>query len=63
MNGEARQLRELAGRIEQITRESSVGSMAWEQVRAICDWITLRAKVMELEGAHLAEEPYQDYGD
>ena len=63
MNGEARQLRELAGRIEQITRESSVSSIAGEQVRALCDYLTLRAKVMELEGDKLSEEPYQDYGD
>ena len=49
MNGEARDLRKLAQRIEEVTRESPVHSMAWEQVRAMCDWLTLRAKVMELD--------------
>ena len=63
MNGEARQLRELAGRIERVTRESTVASIAWDQVRALCDYLTLRARVMELEGEKLSEEPYQDYGD
>jgi len=51
MNGEAQELRKLAQRIEQVTRESMVSSIAWEQVRALCDYLTLRAKVMELEAA------------
>lgn len=51
MSSEARELRELAERIEQVTRESLVASIAWEQVRALCDYITLRARVMDLEGA------------
>lgn len=50
MNGEAQELRKLAQRIEQVTRESMVSSIAWEQVRALCDYLTLRARVMELEG-------------
>ena len=49
MNGEARDLRQLSMRIEQIVRESRVSSMAWEQTRALCDYLTLRAKVMEFE--------------
>ena len=49
MNGEAKDLRKLAQRIEQVTRESPVHSIAWEQTRAICDWLTLRARVMELD--------------
>jgi HPt (histidine-containing phosphotransfer) domain-containing protein len=63
MNGEARQLRELASRLEQVCRESDVASMAWDQVRVLCDYLCLRARVMELEGARLSEEPHQDYGD
>jgi len=50
MNGEARELRQLAEKIEQVTRESTVASIAWEQMRALCDYLTLRARVMELEG-------------
>ena len=50
MNGEARELRDLAERIEQVTRESTVAWIAWEQVRALCDYLTLRARVMEIEG-------------
>ena len=49
MNGEARDLRNLAMKIEQVCRESKAHSMAWEQVRAMCDWLTLRARVMELD--------------
>ena len=50
MNGEAKDLRRLAEEIEAVTRRSRVSSMAWEQVRALCDYLTLRARVMELEG-------------
>jgi len=50
MNGEAKELRDLARKIEQLTRESKVQSIAWEQVRALTDYLTLRARVMELEG-------------
>ena len=63
MNGEARQLRELASKIEQTVHESMVASIAWDQVKALCDYLCLRARVMELEGAQLSEEPQQDYGD
>ena len=63
MNGEARQLRELAGRIERVTKESMVCSIAWDQVSALRDHLCLRARVMGLEGEKLSEEPYQDYGD
>jgi len=44
-------LRRLAERIEALTRESRVASMAWDQVRALCDTLILRARVMELEAA------------
>ena len=50
MNGEAKELRQLAEKIERVTRDSRVSSIAWEQVRALCDYLTLRARVMELEG-------------
>ena len=50
MNGEAKDLRDLARRIEQVTQEHNASSMAWEQVRALCDYLTLRARVIELEG-------------
>lgn len=46
---EAQDLRRLAERIEQVTRESMASSMAWEQVRPLCDYLFLRARVMELE--------------
>jgi hypothetical protein len=49
MNGEARDLRQLSMRIEQLVRESRCSSIAWEQTRALCDYLTLRARVMELE--------------
>ena len=48
MNGEAKDLRDLAWRIEQVTHDSRCSSIAWEQVRALCDYLTLRARVMEL---------------
>jgi hypothetical protein len=58
MSSEAKDLRDLAWRIEQVTHDSRCSSIAWEQVRALCDYLTLRAKVMELEhqlGRHQAE--------
>jgi hypothetical protein len=50
MNGAAQDLRRLAARIEQVTRESPAAAIAGEQVRALADYLTLRARVMELEG-------------
>ena len=49
MNGEAKELRELARKIEQLVHESRCSSIAWEQTRALCDYLCLRARVMELE--------------
>ena len=49
MSNVARDLREISMRIEQLVRESRVHSIAWEQTRALCDYLTLRAKVIELE--------------
>jgi hypothetical protein len=48
----AQELRMLAFRIEQITRESRASSIAWDQVRALCDYLTLRALVIELQTAN-----------
>jgi hypothetical protein len=49
MNGEAKELRELAGKIERLVSESRIASVAWEPTRALCDYLCLRARVMELE--------------
>ena len=49
MSNVAKELRELARQIEQVTHESSVSSVAWEQVRALCDYLCLRARVIEVE--------------
>lgn len=50
MSEEAKDLRELAARIEQVTRDSRACSMAWDQVQALVDYLCLRARVMELQG-------------
>jgi len=31
-----------------VVREHRVSNVAWEQTRALCDYLTLRAKVMEM---------------
>jgi hypothetical protein len=49
MSNVARDLREISMRIEQLVRESRVHSIAWDQTRALCDYLTLRAKVIELD--------------
>ena len=49
MSDVAKELRELANQIEQVTQESRAASIAWEQVRALCDYLCLRARVIELE--------------
>lgn len=49
MNGEAKELRELAAAIEQVAVESRAYSMVADQVRALCEYLCLRAKVMELQ--------------
>jgi len=65
MNGEARELRELARKIEQLVHESRCSSIAWEQTRALCDLLCLRARVMELEGQldERRESKVEGYGD
>jgi hypothetical protein len=49
MNGEARELRELARKIEQLVSGSRISSIAWEPARALCDLLCVRARIMELE--------------
>jgi hypothetical protein len=49
MNEVARELRDLASRIEELVRESSVMSMAMPATKALTEYLTLRARVMELE--------------
>ena len=43
------ELRTLARHIEEIARESNIASIANDQVRALADYLTLRARVIELE--------------
>jgi hypothetical protein len=62
MNGEARALRKLAEQLEQLVRESEMASLAWPAVSMLCDYLTCRARVMELEGRR-AEGDDTDYGD
>ncbi len=50
MNGEAKELRELARQIERLTSESQISSVAMPAVQALIEYLTLRARVMELEG-------------
>ena len=49
MNGEAKELRELARQIERLTSESRISSVALPAVQALIEYLTLRARVMELE--------------
>ena len=62
MNGEARDLRDLAQKIEQLVREHQAHSMAWEHTRAFCDYLTCRARVMELE-SQLNTSRVEGFGD
>ena len=50
MNGEAKELRELVRKIEQLTNDSRIASLAMPAIQALCEYLTLRARVMELEG-------------
>ena len=49
MNGEAKELRELVWKIERLVSDSPISSVAAPAVKALCDYLTLRARVMELE--------------
>lgn len=51
MNSEAQDLRDLARKIEAVVRDHRANSIAWEQTRALCDYLTLRAKCIEQEAA------------
>lgn len=55
MSGEARELRELARDIYALAGQSRVHSIAAPAVQALCDYLSLRARVMELE----AERDYK----
>jgi hypothetical protein len=58
MNGEAKALRKLAERLEEVVRESEISSMAWPAVSMLCDYLTCRARNIELHALVLdAREP------
>ena len=65
MNGEAKELRELANKIEQLVSSSRISSIAWEPARALCDLLCLRARVMELEAKldERRESKVEGFGD
>jgi hypothetical protein len=48
MSDEAKDLRDLAAKIAEVVREHRANTIAWEQTRALCDYLTLRARVIEL---------------
>ena len=56
MSDIAKELRKLASKIEQVAHESSVSSIVWEQVHVLCDYLCLRARVIELEHVNLDED-------
>jgi hypothetical protein len=49
MNGEAKELRELVRKIENLVANSRIHSIAAPAVHALCDYLCLRARAMELE--------------
>lgn len=59
MNGEAKELRELAHDIIELLRERRIASIAYPAVHALCDYLCLRAHVMELED-RLEQRPKRD---
>jgi hypothetical protein len=48
MSSEAKELRELVRQIEKLVGESRIASIAAPAVNALCEYLTLRAHVMEL---------------
>ena len=48
MNGEAKELRELVRKIERLVADHRISSIAGPAVIALCDYLCLRARVMEL---------------
>ena len=55
MSGEAKELRELARDIYELVGRHRIASIAWPAATALCEYLTLRARVMELE----AERDYK----
>jgi hypothetical protein len=49
MSGEAKELRELARKIEQLVSGSRISSIALPATQALLDYLTMRARLMELE--------------
>jgi DNA-binding transcriptional regulator GbsR (MarR family) len=49
MSAEARDLRDLARKLDEVCKAHHASSMAYEMVRALTDQLCLRARVMELE--------------
>jgi hypothetical protein len=47
MNGEAKELRELARKIEQLVATSRISSIAMPPTQALLDYLCLRARAME----------------
>ena len=60
MTTPAQDMRDLASRIEKICQEHRACSMAWEQVRALTDYLCLRARVMDLSVTHKPEDKPAD---
>src|SRR4051795_1024527 len=56
MNRVARELRDLALEIEHVCQQSRAHSVAHEYVRSCVDYLTLRARVMELEDQRNASD-------
>ena len=51
MSEEAKELRELARDIYALVGARRIASIAWPAMNALCEYLTLKAKVMELEGS------------
>jgi hypothetical protein len=52
MNDVAFELRDLAQKISKLVHESSVASLAWEPASTLCDYLMLRARVIDLQDKH-----------
>jgi hypothetical protein len=65
MNGEAKELRELARKIETLVSGSRISSIAMPATQALLDYLTLRARVMELEAQldERRESKVEGFGD
>jgi hypothetical protein len=56
MNELPKELRRLADQIEELVRNSSVASLAWAATHSLCDYLTLRARVIELQARETAKD-------